>query len=360
MANTPGHGTNIMIFRLLPFPVLVDVNITADNAYEFAFGDASGINQTVHGPVNNVLSAEIFSCGLPGAEHYGAVPVSSAGDFMYIVAINDNQVTQGLLGQITVNGGPTVFTGTRAWQAYDTGISGSPGAFPSVATINGYIAAANAGTGPASGSKGWVNSAGAVTAGAVGALAIGEDNSSPGGDFGIACQFGPSGLNPAARWMWYNPNPGSDPFPSDNTPGHAANFMIFRRTPCTDINVCGAAGDGTSCEDGNPCTQLDTCQSGTCTGANPLVCAASDQCHVAGTCSMATGVCSSPAKANGSVCNDSNPCTQADACQSGACAGSVVPEGTACSGGVCHAGACTPVAVVVPALSAAGLALLML
>ena len=80
-------------------------------------------------------------------------------------------------------------------------------------------------------------------------------------------------------------------------------------------------GDGTLCNDGNGCTTADTCQVGICTGASPVVCVAMDQCHTAGTCTQATGVCSNPAKANGASCSDSNACTQTDTCQAGACIG---------------------------------------
>ncbi|MEZ4311430.1 MAG: hypothetical protein R3F14_25625 [Polyangiaceae bacterium] len=134
--------------------------------------------------------------------------------------------------------------------------------------------------------------------------------------------------------------------------------------------------DGTTCSDGNACTQSDTCQSGACTGGTPVVCAPLDQCHVAGACNHrhrpllqphqgrrdslqrqqplhadghllrrhlrrleprclppapisatppacapATGLCSNPNKPNGTACNDSNACTQSDTCQSGACTG---------------------------------------
>src|SRR5439155_833371 len=79
--------------------------------------------------------------------------------------------------------------------------------------------------------------------------------------------------------------------------------------------------DGTACDDGNGCTQTDTCQGGACVGTNPGVCAASDQCHAAGTCNPATGACSNPAKTDGAPCNDGNACTQTDTCQAGACAG---------------------------------------
>jgi hypothetical protein len=82
-----------------------------------------------------------------------------------------------------------------------------------------------------------------------------------------------------------------------------------------------AAANGTTCSDGNACSQTDTCQSGACTGGNPVTCTASDQCHVAGTCNPASGQCTNPAAANGTTCSDGNACTQTDTCQSGTCTG---------------------------------------
>lgn len=133
--------------------------------------------------------------------------------------------------------------------------------------------------------------------------------------------------------------------------------------------------DGTGCSDGNACTQADTCVAGSCTGASPVVCTALDQCHDPGTCNTTTGLCSNPNKANGSGCNDGDGCTKTDACQSGTCQGTnpVVcaaldqchtigscnpatgqcsnpnaPDSTACSDGsactdndTCQSGACT-------------------
>src|SRR5258706_4631393 len=53
-----------------------------------------------------------------------------------------------------------------------------------------------------------------------------------------------------------------------------------------------------------------------CTGSNPVICGASDQCHVAGTCDTVTGVCSNPPAADGAPCTDGNACTQTDSRQS--------------------------------------------
>ena len=81
----------------------------------------------------------------------------------------------------------------------------------------------------------------------------------------------------------------------------AAHRGVLRRVP--GVHTPGAMGTcavttGGSCNDGNACTQTDTCQAGVCTGANPVdLRRASDQCHVAGTCNPATGACSNPAKA---------------------------------------------------------------
>jgi hypothetical protein len=101
--------------------------------------------------------------------------------------------------------------------------------------------------------------------------------------------------------------------------------------PCHDVGTCAPATgtcsnpakpNGTGCNDANACTQTDSCQLGVCTGANPVVCLAIDACHQAGTCAPATGVCSNPAAPDGTECSDGDLCTRTDACASGACAGS--------------------------------------
>jgi probable HAF family extracellular repeat protein len=51
----------------------------------------------------------------------------------------------------------------------------------------------------------------------------------------------------------------------------------------------------------------------------PTACSASDQCHLAGTCNPTTGTCSNPAKLNGTTCDDGNPATQNETCQLGTC-----------------------------------------
>ena len=119
---------------------------------------------------------------------------------------------------------------------------------------------------------------------------------------------------------------------------------------CHDPGTCNPATgscsnptkfDGSTCNDGNACTQSDTCETGVCTGGNLVVCPTPDQCHDAGTCNPASGTCSNPAKPDGTTCNDGNACTQTDACQTGVCRGTNAVVCTAQD--QCHdAGTCNP------------------
>jgi RHS repeat-associated protein len=110
---------------------------------------------------------------------------------------------------------------------------------------------------------------------------------------------------------------------------------------------------GTSCGDGNPCNGAETCDaSGQCTPGSPVVCVALDQCHDVGTCSAATGTCSNPAKPNGTACSDGNACTQLDTCQAGSCA-SGSPVATD-DGNPCTTDSCSPTSGVTHTPVAAG------
>src|SRR5437870_4813001 len=129
-----------------------------------------------------------------------------------------------------------------------------------------------------------------------------------------------------------------------------ANPVVCTADQCHDPGTCNPATgvcsaptnktNGTACNDGNACTQTDSCQNGSCVGANPMVCTA-DQCHDPGTCNPATGVCSAPTnKTNGTACNDGNPCTQTATFQP--CT-SLVPSPVVCTADQCHdPGTCNP------------------
>lgn len=197
----------------------INATVTADNAYRLAYGTPSGITNFFANVENN-LAANIFSCG-PGPEIYPNIPYVPKG-YLYLVAYSDNAVSQGVLAQF-VSGSKTTYTGSTAWQVYATGIDFNPGSGgPSVPAINSQIAIANAGTGGPGSSHGWVGpNGGPTTAGYVGTLAIGEDNSSASGDFPQVCT---SAIGTPAKWMWYNPSALADPF-TGNVPGE---YLIFR------------------------------------------------------------------------------------------------------------------------------------
>lgn len=92
--------------------------------------------------------------------------------------------------------------------------------------------------------------------------------------------------------------------------------------PGSGICEYNTQSDGTSCNDGNACTTVDECSSGSCVGTTPVVCTPLDQCHVAGTCNTGTGICTNPQKSTGTACNDNDFCTTNDQCSNvGTCVG---------------------------------------
>lgn len=84
------------------------------------------------------------------------------------------------------------------------------------------------------------------------------------------------------------------------------------------LGVCFAvlAANGSECDDGDPCTEQDWCDAGVCAGT-PKLCddnnfCTSDFCNEEGTCE---------AVATDASCDDGNPCTTNDECSGGECFG---------------------------------------
>ncbi len=100
--------------------------------------------------------------------------------------------------------------------------------------------------------------------------------------------------------------------------GDACNTGICDES--TDTCIAQPKSNGTGCDDGNACTQLDRCEDGLCQGTAPVVCNAASQCHDAGACDPASGDCTNPAKSDGTACDDGDACTVGDTCQDGGCA----------------------------------------
>jgi hypothetical protein len=104
--------------------------------------------------------------------------------------------------------------------------------------------------------------------------------------------------------------------------------------PCTvsvcnpNSGICQIQNQTGSCDDGNPCTRDDRCQSGVCVGdpiAGCLRCNSPSDCPTPTQCQTATctgGVCGVTNRTGS--CNDNNPCTTNDQCQNGVCTGTAV------------------------------------
>jgi RHS repeat-associated protein len=107
--------------------------------------------------------------------------------------------------------------------------------------------------------------------------------------------------------------------------------------------------DGTACDDGSVCTQTDSCQAGQCLGSRPLDCTAKNGCQLDGTCDPAIG-CVIPHLPDGTSCDDGTPCTTADACEAGECVGVVT--------NACFVGQVTPIDPISPTSLASSTAFL--
>lgn len=217
----------------------VDVVLTADNAYAFGWGDQDQV-AVLRGRPPTQIAADIFNCPINttgvGARGFGpeayTVPASeaAAGAYIYVVAWDDDARTQGALGQFKRRGGASYFSGEAGWEVcatghfYNSSTTGTSG--PAIEVVNADIAVCNAGSGNrATSSGGWVNGKGAVTPGAVGSLAIGQENRTS-ATFPVVCQKdaqGNQGIDANARWMWYTPD-GRDAFKERGT----RSYLIFR------------------------------------------------------------------------------------------------------------------------------------
>ena len=106
---------------------------------------------------------------------------------------------------------------------------------------------------------------------------------------------------------------------------------------CSD--ACTVEADGVTCSDNDACTTGDACQAGVCMPMGKVTCTALSPCHLA-LCNSATGECSSPPKAEGAPCSDSNACTVLDQCIGGTCTGT---QTLVCNDAEpCTSDACTP------------------
>jgi hypothetical protein len=116
---------------------------------------------------------------------------------------------------------------------------------------------------------------------------------------------------------------------SNSTCGKGGPKDCDDKNACT-VDSCGGGGAclhlavdvTTACDDANICTVLDTCVGATCTGV-AMNCPSGDGQCTAGACDLAVGC--TLVSATGS-CNDGNICTQTDTCKDFLCLGADVTD----------------------------------
>ncbi len=124
---------------------------------------------------------------------------------------------------------------------------------------------------------------------------------------------------------------------------------------CNDNNVCTTdncdavvgcvfTNNQAPCDDGDPCTISDQCDSGSCQPGSLMVdCSAlDDQCNI-GVCNSSTGSCQSELRDPQPVCNDQNACTENDICNAGTCEGTPIDcnDNVVCTDDSCNDGLCS-------------------
>ena len=131
--------------------------------------------------------------------------------------------------------------------------------------------------------------------------------------------------------------PAADGEPCDDGDPCTQDEVCLAGLCLSDVNLCACQElpDGAPCDDGDGCTDFDACAGGACQGV-PASCPAPEDDCLLGACDPVSGECVVVAAADGSPCDDENPCTEDEICLAGACQGQDIcacadaPEGTAC------------------------------
>ena len=118
---------------------------------------------------------------------------------------------------------------------------------------------------------------------------------------------------------------------------------------CDSAKGCVFSVNGNSCDDGNPCTESDSCATTECTGV-PTNCDDDNVC-TADSCLKASG-CIHEAIPSAKACNDGNACTSGDVCAAGKCVGTAksCDDGNVCTDDACNGktGTCAKVENAAP------------
>ncbi len=125
---------------------------------------------------------------------------------------------------------------------------------------------------------------------------------------------------------------------------------------CTD-NECHQVDfpKDTPCSDGDPCTIGDACDAGLCVGRQKDCSAFDGPCNQ-GACDTDIGECGPQPRTDGTSCDDGQWCTETDSCQAGACVGQLrdCDDGDDCTADSCNEGSQLCDYVLVPRPGAEG------
>ncbi|HYC55604.1 MAG TPA: hypothetical protein VEL28_11795, partial [Candidatus Binatia bacterium] len=123
----------------------------------------------------------------------------------------------------------------------------------------------------------------------------------------------------------------------DGTPpdcsGSSGSCTIGACNEITDSCVGLPTNEGNICDDSLFCTVSDTCQTGVCTGS-PMDCSNLDDECMEGVCNEDANACQAQNSNQGGGCDDGDECTENDTCNAGVCAGTEIPScGQVCGNG---------------------------
>jgi hypothetical protein len=117
--------------------------------------------------------------------------------------------------------------------------------------------------------------------------------------------------------------------------GEAAKCNAAKCDPASGSCIAVPVADGTLCDDGNPCTVTESCVAGECQGGQAVNCNDGNPCTV-DACDPATGCTHGNSSEK---CEDGNLCTAGDVCDGGICkAGEAVncDDGNPCTTDTCN------------------------
>ena len=128
----------------------------------------------------------------------------------------------------------------------------------------------------------------------------------------------------------------------DDTPVICSSTLCASNAcvPETGECVLSPKPDGTVCSDLNPCTATDLCEAGECVGSG-LACEDDGDPCTAASCVPQTGECSHEPVPNFTECDDGDACTQLDTCVGGSCSGTPLlceDDGNPCTEDACNPG----------------------